>query len=47
LAGYFFSQAWGKEQLWSRLSPLLVVVLFGAASIFYLAYRWASSHRSL
>jgi len=47
LAGYFFGQAWGKEQLWSRLSPLLVVVLFGAASIFYLAYRWASSHRSL
>jgi membrane protein DedA with SNARE-associated domain len=46
LAGYSFGQAWGKEQLWSRLSPLLVVVLFGAASIFYLAYRWVSSHRS-
>jgi membrane protein DedA with SNARE-associated domain len=46
LVGYFFGESWGKAQLWSRLSPLLVVILLGVASSAYLAHRWVTSHRS-
>jgi membrane protein DedA with SNARE-associated domain len=46
LVGYFFGESWGKAQPWSRLSPLLVVLLLGVASSAYLAYRWVTSHRS-
>jgi len=46
LAGYFFGEGWGKAQAWSRLSPLLVVLLLGVASSAYLVYRWVTSHRS-
>jgi len=46
LVGYFFGESWGKAQPWSRLSPLLVVVLLGVASSAYLAHRWVTSHRS-
>ncbi|HEX5848940.1 MAG TPA: DedA family protein [Rubrobacter sp.] len=37
LAGYLFGQGWVKAQPLSRLSPLLVVLLLGVASISYLA----------
>jgi membrane protein DedA with SNARE-associated domain len=46
LVGYFFGESWGKAQPWSRLSPLLVVLLLGVASSAYLAHRWVTSHRS-
>jgi len=46
LVGYFFGESWGKAQPWSRLSPLLVVILLGVASSTYLAHRWVTSHRS-
>jgi membrane protein DedA with SNARE-associated domain len=45
LVGYFFGQGWGGGQPWSRLSPLLVVLLLGVASSSYLAYGWVTSHR--
>jgi membrane protein DedA with SNARE-associated domain len=46
LVGYFFGESWGKAQPWSRLSPLLVVLLLGVASSAYLAHRWVTTHRS-
>ena len=46
LVGCFFGEGWGKAQPWSRLSPLLVVVLLGVASSVYLAHRWVTTHRS-
>jgi membrane protein DedA with SNARE-associated domain len=46
LVGYFFGESWDKAQPWSRLSPLLVVLLLGVASSAYLAHRWVTSHRN-
>jgi membrane protein DedA with SNARE-associated domain len=45
LVGYFFGQGWGGGQLWSRLSPLIVVLLLGVASGSYLAYGRVTSRR--
>jgi membrane protein DedA with SNARE-associated domain len=45
LVGYYFGQGWGGGQPWSRLSPLLVVLLLGVASSSYLAYGWVTAHR--
>jgi membrane protein DedA with SNARE-associated domain len=46
MAGYLFSQGWGAAQNWSDRSPLLLVLLLLIAPGVYLAYRWATSHRS-
>jgi hypothetical protein len=32
LAGYYYGQGWGNTQPWSRLSPLLVLLLVAASS---------------
>lgn len=46
LLGYFFGQGWVGAQHWSGRVPLLLALLLGVALGFYLAYRWAASHRS-
>jgi membrane protein DedA with SNARE-associated domain len=45
LAGYFFGQSWASAQHWSGRAPLLLALLLGAVLGFFLAYRWATSHR--
>ena len=46
LAGYFFGQSWDSTHDWSERSPLLLVLLLLMAPGAYVAYRWATSHRS-
>ena len=46
LGGYFFGQGWSGAQHWSERSPLLLVLLLLIAPGVYLAYRWATSHKS-
>ena len=46
LAGYLFGQGWGSAHNWSERSPLLLVLLLLIAPGVYLAYRWATAHRS-
>ncbi len=46
LVGYFFGQSWTSAQHWSARVPLLLVLLLGVALGSYLAYRWATAHRS-
>jgi membrane protein DedA with SNARE-associated domain len=45
LLGYFFGQSWTSTQNWSGRVPFLLALLLGVALGFYLAYRWAASHR--
>jgi membrane protein DedA with SNARE-associated domain len=44
LVGYYFGQSWTSTQNWSGRAPLLLALLLGVALVFYLAYRWATSH---
>ena len=46
LAGYFFGQSWDATQHWPERSSLLLVLLLLVVSGAYIAYRWATSHRS-
>jgi membrane protein DedA with SNARE-associated domain len=46
LVGYFFGESWGSAHGWSGRAPLLLVLLFGVALGFYLAYRLATSRSS-
>jgi membrane protein DedA with SNARE-associated domain len=43
--GYFFGQSWTSAQHWSGRVPLLLALLLAVALGFYLAHRWAVSHR--
>jgi membrane protein DedA with SNARE-associated domain len=45
LLGYFFGQSWTSAHHWSGRVPLLLALLLGVALVFYLAYRWAATHR--
>jgi len=46
LAGYLIGQGWGAAQNWPERTPLLITLLLLIAPGVYLAYRWATSHRS-
>ena len=46
LAGYLFGQGWSAAQNWPERTPLLLILLLLIAPGVYLAYRWATSHRS-
>jgi membrane protein DedA with SNARE-associated domain len=46
LVGYFFGESWDSAQGWSGRAPLLLVLLLGVASGFYIVYRWMTSRRS-
>ncbi|HEU4493536.1 MAG TPA: DedA family protein [Rubrobacteraceae bacterium] len=45
LLGYSFGQSWTSAHHWSGRVPLLLALLLGVALVFYVAYRWAASHR--
>ena len=46
LVGYFFGESWDSAQGWSGRAPLLLVLLLGVASGFYIVYRWMTYRRS-
>jgi membrane protein DedA with SNARE-associated domain len=45
LVGYYFGQSWTSTEHWLARVLLLLALLLGVALGFYLAYRWAVSHK--
>src|SRR5215204_6150971 len=46
LVGYFFGESWDSTQGGSGRAPLLLVLIGGVTSGFYIVYRWMTSRRS-